>query len=215
MKRKYHHGRKMEALPGTTTSGAASINTENKCEKPFRHFQRPCTVGIQVPNDWDETKDRQFASDCIGDPEEGISWHRHCMEHVAQNVTWLRQGLDQVIGRLVPGVSTNAVLLETMTTVDKIGAVRKLVAKNAAQLLAEQQARLMAGSPVLKIGDVLGHVERTLDQCECAEVLRGRVLVHYALYGEDVWLMELVHAGDWIGTALAELAEALPIDVHS
>jgi hypothetical protein len=215
MKRKHIHVKKTEAVPGTSTPGAASasMKTESKREKPRRYYQRPCTVGIQVPKDWDETKDRQFASDCIGDPEEGISWHRHCMEHVAQNVTWLRQGLDQVIGRLVPGVSVNEVLLETMTTLDKIGAVRKLVAKNAAQLLAEEQAQMADGCRVREIGGFLNQAESALDQCECAEVLRGRVLMHYAVFGEDVWLMELVHAGDWIGTALAELGDALPIDM--
>jgi hypothetical protein len=205
------HRKKTEALPGTTTPGAASINTETKREKPFRHCQRPCAVGFVVPTDWDDTKDRQFACRCIGEPEDGNSWRAHCLEHVAEKVIWLRQGLDQVIGRLVPGVSANEVLLETMTTMDKIGAVRKLVAKNAAQLLAEEQSRMVVGCPVRKIGDFLDQAERALDQCECAEALRGRVLTHYAVYGEDVWLMELVHAGDWIATALIELAEALPI----
>lgn len=143
----------------------------------------------------------------------GIAGTRTCMEHVARHVSWLRQGLDQVIGCLVPGVSANEALLETMTTLDKIGAVRKLVAKNAAQLLAEQQARMMAGGPVRKIGDFLNQVEEALDQCECAEALRGRVLTHCAVYGEDVWLMELVLAGDWIGTALAELGDALPMSI--
>jgi len=189
------------------------MKTETKREKPPRHWQRPCAVGFEVPRDWDDTKDRQFVCDHIDEPDDGNSWHAHCMEHVAQQVTWLRQGLDQVIGRLVPEVSANEVLLETMTTLEKIGAVRKLVAKNAAQLLAEEQAQMVDGSPALKIGEFLDQAEDALDQCEWAEALRGRVLVHYAVYGEDVWLMELVHAGDWIGTALAELGDALPIDM--
>lgn len=191
----------------------SSIKTESKREKPRRHYQRPCTVGFQVPTDWDNTKDRHFACERIGEPEDGNSWHAHCMEHVARHVTWLRQGLDQVIGRLVPGVSANDVLLETMTTMDKIGAVRKLVAKNAAQLLEDLQAQMVDGSPALNIGDFLDQVEEALGQCECAEVLRARVLTYYAVYGDDVWLMELVQAGDWIGTALAELGDALPIDM--
>jgi hypothetical protein len=217
MKRKYKHHKQTEAAQGTTSQGtpSTSMKTETKREKPPRHWQRPCTVGFEVPTDWDDTKDRQFACHCIGEPEDGNSWHAHCMEHVAQQVTWLRQGLDQVIGRLVPGVSDNEVLLETMTTLDKLGVVRKLVAKNAAQLLAEEQARMMAGSPVLMIGDFLDQAEEALNQCESAEALRGRVLMHYAVYGEDVWLMELVHAGDWIGTALAELADALQIDMYN
>jgi hypothetical protein len=194
-----------------TIERTSSMKTENKREKPFRHWHRPCTVGFQVPTDWDDSKDRQFACHCIGEPEDGNSWHAHCLERVAEKVIRLRVGLDQVIGRLVPGVSANEVLLETMTTLDKIGAVRKLVAKNAAQLLAEEQSRMVAGCSVRKIGDFLDQAERTLDRCECAEALRGRVLMHYAVYGEDIWLMELVHAGDWIATALLELADALPI----
>ena len=85
--------------------------------------------------------------------------------------------------------------------------------KKASQLLAEEQARMVAGSPVRKIEAFLSQAEEALDQCERAEFLRGRVLIHYALYGEDVWLRELTRAGDWIGTSLAELGDAMPIDV--
>lgn len=69
----------------------------------------------------------------------------------------------------------------------------------------------MDGSAAVAIGGFLNQADDALDQCEAAEVLRGRVLTHYALYGEDLWLVELTRAGDWLGTALAELSDALPI----
>jgi hypothetical protein len=48
--------------------------------------------------------------------------------------------------------------------------------------------------------------------CEQALALCSRVLVHAVIYGEDTWLVELTRAGGWIGTALADLRDALPMD---
>ena len=188
-------------------------NNETKPKKPRRQWLRPSMVECVVPDDWNDTLDKQYASDAIGEPAEGHTWHEHCMEHIARQMADLHQGLDCVIRHLAPPVSENGALLETMKASAKVSAVRKLVALHAAQMLAEQQARMMAGSPILIIGGFLTQAEDALDVCECAEALQSRVLIHHALYGEDVWLVELTRAGDWIGTALADLADALPIEV--
>jgi hypothetical protein len=167
-----------------------------------------------VRGDWDDPHDRDYTRYCIGEPEQGQTWHRHCLEHVSYQKAQLHQGLDRIIQHLVPDVAENDLVLETMTALDKVSAVRKLVAARATKLLAEQQARLLDDDPPLRIDELLWQADEALDTCEQALTLCSRVLVHQAIYGDDTWLVELTRAGDWIGTALAELGDALPIAIR-
>jgi hypothetical protein len=171
-------------------------------------------VECAVPAGWDDTQDRGYARECIGEPEKGQTWHQHCLEHVNQQMAELHQGLDKVIRHLASEGTKDYVLLETLTAEDKLIAVRKLVAAHATEteLMAEQQARLRDSDQPLRIDQFLWQTDEALDMCEQALALCSRVLVHAVIYGEDTWLVELTRASDWIGTALADLRDALPMD---
>jgi hypothetical protein len=108
-----------------------------------------------VPAGWDDTQDRGYARECIGEPgyarecigepEKEQTWHQHCLEHVNQQMAELHQGLDRIIRHLAPEVAKDDLLLETLTAEDKLIAVRKLVAAHATELLAKEQAQLRPG----------------------------------------------------------------------
>lgn len=153
---------------------ALAKGDETKHEEPRHYWERPCTVECAVPRNWNEAQDRDFVSDCINEPDQGQRWHEHCMEHVTWQIATLHRALDGIFCNLVPGISDSENLLPAMTILDKVGAVRKLVASQAAELHAAQLARMMPGSPVPSIGEFLAQVQHALDHCECVDTLRGR-----------------------------------------
>jgi hypothetical protein len=165
-----------------------------------RQFNRPGDVACEIPFGWTEAKDQKEVASRIDQPDKDETWHEHCEQHIITQFERLNETLNLAISAFWQGDGWRNELLVALPPTNKVAMLRNLCLRDAEKLAAQRAQTVV---------DYLQQLNEALDRLGRALTLVEQVMVHFALHGQDTWLVEMVRAGDWLGTGHSELYDAL------